>query len=707
MAKVEHMRSKSTESDGAAEPFVEALKILVVEDNETYLDRNVIDEIKARLDKVNFEIENAGTLSAALEKVRTGDFDAALLDLGLPDSKGLETLTRFREASPDLPVIVLTSLRDEELAVEAVRNGAQDYIVKEPLDSRTLVNSILSSVERGEIIQRDARKVELLISRRKLASILGSYPEDRMYAHILHFLMTSSRSRIGMFGYMLGNDYLFLTKVIAKDDKGKSFILDGPTGFARPDWKGLWGDALKERRMASTDDFVEIPGLKAQVRGCIATPIVDKGVLVGIFVLANKPMNPELEDIELLGVASELVGPILHAQRLRDERLVETKWEEEKLKGQEGYIANLVSAENVLFIGLDRKGIIKLFNEGAERITGYTRREVLDKPVLSLLTSGGKLREYYTEYQRLLTTGGMSVMEFEAPLVTRSGEIRTISWYGRKVMARGKELGYSVLGVDITRRRVAEEALVKRSVDAEDSRVRASAYFDFLAHDISNLLSPIMAYAELISIDGKTTGPSKAKADKIVDQVRRASSFILSLRRLEDAELITQERMESKDLGMILDEAVTRVKAEYEDKAISATVVHATEDVMFMGGKHLESIIVGILENSVGASERDDLALEVKATLATEEGQKSLRLELTDDGPGISDDLKECFMVSQDPGKRFAVGMSRGVASPLLISSAIVNHLGGQLWIEDRIPGDYSKGSRVVMKFPQEGFFGT
>jgi hypothetical protein len=64
-------------------------------------------------------------------------------------------------------------------------------------------------------------------------------------------------------------------------------------------------------------------------------------------------------------------------------------------------------------------------------------------------------------------------------------------------------------------------------------------------------------------------------------------------------------------------------------------------------------------------------------------------------------------VVSQDPGKRFAVGISRGVASPLLISSAIVNHLGGELWIEDRIPGDFSKGARIVIKFPQEGFFGT
>ena len=216
-----------------------------------------------------------------------------------------------------------------------------------------------------------------------------------------------------------------------------------------------------------------------------------------------------------------------------------------------------------------------------------------------------------------------------------------------------------------------------------------------------------MAYAEMISLDAETPGPSKRQADKIVGQMRRASSFILSLRRLQDVELLTQERMESRDLGTILDQAVPRVKAEYEDKRISATVVHAAEQVGFMGGKHLEDIIVGVLENSVEAAERDDLALEVKATLVRENDHKFLMLELMDDGPGIKDDLKMCFSVSEDPRKRFAVGTHRGVASSLVIGSAIVSQLGGELWIENRIPGDCSKGSRIVIKFPEEGFFGT
>jgi PAS domain S-box-containing protein len=378
-----------------------------------------------------------------------------------------------------------------------------------------------------------------------------------------------------------------------------------------------------------------------------------------------------------------------------------------RLKDQEDYIANIVSAENVIVVGLDGKGLITLFNAGAERITGYSKREVINKPVLSLLRSGGKLREHYSAYERFLKDGGMTTVEFEAPVLTRSGETRTISWFGRKMLDRGGEMAFTLLGVDTTKRRTAEESLVKRTEDAEVAKVRAHAYFDFLAHDIANLLSPIMAYAELMSLDPKTPEPCKIKAGKIVNQARRASSFILSLRRLEDAELMTKEQMEAKNLGTILDEAITKVKAEYGDKRISATVVHPPEQVKFIGGKHLESIIVGIFEDSVAVTDRDDIALEVKATIVGEKDRKFLRLELTDDGPGISDDLKECFIVSKDPRKRFEKGITRGVASSLLISSAIVAGLGGELRIENRIPGDCSKGSRIVIEFPQEGFFGT
>jgi DNA-binding response OmpR family regulator len=74
--------------------------------------------------------------------------DAVLLDLSLPDSQGFETFSRLRAQAPDVPVIVLTSLEDEELALGAAREGAQDYVVKGSVNPQSLARSISFAIER-------------------------------------------------------------------------------------------------------------------------------------------------------------------------------------------------------------------------------------------------------------------------------------------------------------------------------------------------------------------------------------------------------------------------------------------------------------------------------------------------------------------------------------------------------------------------------
>jgi PAS domain S-box-containing protein len=383
--------------------------------------------------------------------------------------------------------------------------------------------------------------------------------------------------------------------------------------------------------------------------------------------------------------------------------ITERKHTEGTLRESETRYRMLVesAAESILIL---QDGMIKMVNAMGSVVTGFSQQELVSMPFLRLIHPDDRAMVEERHRRRL---GGEAVPSgYDFRVLAKDGSTKWAEVRAVAIDWKGRPATLNLLS-DITERKRVEMELKRKTAEAVEYSRRAGSYFDFLAHDIANMLSPIMVYAELISLDTKTPEPSKIKAGKIVNQTRRASSFILSLRRLEDAELISQERMESRDLGTIMDGAITRVKAEYADKRISVTVIQAAEKVMFKGGKHLESIILGILENSVGAAERDDIALQVEAAIVEENSHKFLRLELTDDGPGISDELKECFMVSEDPRKQFETGISRGVASTLLISSAIVKSLGGGLWVEDRIQGDCSKGSRIVIEFPQEGFFGT
>lgn len=124
------------------------MRVLLVEDDCVDAE-NVGRMLRWAKAERGVEVIRSRSLMAALEELRSGrSFDLVLLDLGLPDSRGLEAARRIREAAPDLPVVVLTGRHDQSLAVEAVRQGAQDYLVKGEVQGDTLVRAMRYAVER-------------------------------------------------------------------------------------------------------------------------------------------------------------------------------------------------------------------------------------------------------------------------------------------------------------------------------------------------------------------------------------------------------------------------------------------------------------------------------------------------------------------------------------------------------------------------------
>jgi len=123
-------------------------RILLIEDNLGYV--RLIQKILTLSNQVEYQIECADHLSAGLEYLVKGEIDVVLLDLGLPDSQGLDTLGKVHAQAPAVPIVVVTGLDDETLAVQAVRQGAQDYLVKGDIDSKTLWRVIRYAVERKQ-----------------------------------------------------------------------------------------------------------------------------------------------------------------------------------------------------------------------------------------------------------------------------------------------------------------------------------------------------------------------------------------------------------------------------------------------------------------------------------------------------------------------------------------------------------------------------
>jgi PAS domain S-box-containing protein len=128
------------------------IKILLVEDNPS--DVVILAENLERDQLSAFDLTNAELLSAALDLLRQEKFDIILLDLGLPDSFGLDTFARVHQAIPNIPIIVLSGRSDEDLALEAVQAGAQDYLVKGPAGWSVAARSIRYAIERWKSEQR-------------------------------------------------------------------------------------------------------------------------------------------------------------------------------------------------------------------------------------------------------------------------------------------------------------------------------------------------------------------------------------------------------------------------------------------------------------------------------------------------------------------------------------------------------------------------
>lgn len=129
----------------------QVFRMLLVEDKAD--DADLLREAIAEEPSAKFELVPVARLSEAQERLEKEEFHAVLLDLGLPDSRGLDTLRGILAAAPDQPVVVLTALEDEELAVAAVRHGAQDYMVKGQVSSYMLKRSIRYAIERHRMRQ--------------------------------------------------------------------------------------------------------------------------------------------------------------------------------------------------------------------------------------------------------------------------------------------------------------------------------------------------------------------------------------------------------------------------------------------------------------------------------------------------------------------------------------------------------------------------
>jgi DNA-binding NtrC family response regulator len=142
--------SPAVDTKASSRPAAKTIKVLLIEDNpgEAIVIESVLLNAAAKIPQLSaVEVSRAGLLSGGIERILKGDVDIVFLDLSLPDSEGLDTLERILEQDPGVPVVVLTGTVDKTVAGQALKLGAQDYLVKGQVDEPGMIRAVRYAFE--------------------------------------------------------------------------------------------------------------------------------------------------------------------------------------------------------------------------------------------------------------------------------------------------------------------------------------------------------------------------------------------------------------------------------------------------------------------------------------------------------------------------------------------------------------------------------
>ena len=371
---------------------------------------------------------------------------------------------------------------------------------------------------------------------------------------------------------------------------------------------------------------------------------------------------------------------------------------QELRKSEERYRRMADNAPDILYrVSFVPSFRVDYLSHACKEILGYSSEELTSNPELwrkIVMPADASLVERFlgnpdSQWQSYVIetnhkSGRRVVLECR-PVPIRDGEGAVIACEG---IAR-----------DISDMKKAEEEMRRRKEEAETAVLRAQTYLDFICHDISNIISPVMTYAEMISKDDKVPLGAREIVGKIERQIVRTATFVRFTRRLADAQRVSFRLLPLVNLRSVFERAQNEVEMRFPDRRLNVVCHYPHEgEILARGEGWIEDVVYEIIDNSVKHAEKSEVSISISVMPAqTGLGESMWKVEIADDGPGIRDVLKSSLTVdSLGAGNRF----TRGVASALTFVSLIMEEMGGRLKIEDRVPGDYSKGTKVSLLVP-------
>ena len=724
------------------------MRVLLVEDNPA--DVELIREILSDHQEPVFEILHAGTLAAGLSVLSGGEIDAILLDLGLPDSQGLDTVSVVRESNPAMPIVVLTGLDDDEVGVRALQKGAQDYLVKGEMSSPLLARTIRYAIERNRVEQALRESEEkyrtlfeaagdaifihdlngrLLDVNRATVERLGCSREELLAMSLTDFVPpefaalapdrirkiverghavfeTAHVTRDGkhipievsarLTPYRGGTAILAISRDITDRKEAEAALQESEERFRAliaasaqviyrmsPDWSEMrqlqGGNFLADTEQPNCNWMQEYihPDDQERVLEVIAGAVragtvfelehrvfCADGTLGWTASRAVPVRNAAGKIVEWFGAASDITG---------------RKRAEEALSRSEERFRLLTENSSDVVLVLDEEGFISYASPSVRQIGGYGPEELIGRNVLEL-THPDDL---------LLVTTGLSTAQIcpgerislEVRVCHKSGDWLYLDLIGVNLLDEPMIQGCVVNARDITDRKQAEEALMRRTDDLtrksrelEAARHEANMYLDIMTHDVRNANNVSSMYADLLA--ELADGDLKDYVEKLHASISRSSDI------LKNVATIRRVSEESPDClaPVNLDAAIRDEIGNYPD----GSICYSGLEVDVIADGLLPTVCNNLLGNAVKFGGED-----VAITIRVEECDGRVLVSVEDTGPGIPDEVKSRLF------RRFERGTARGSGQGLglFIVRTLVERYGGKVWVEDRIPGRPEEGT--------------
>lgn len=604
---------------------LEGVRVLLVEDNPA--DARYLREEIADVGAGSVQLTHVGRLEEALRRLDHEDFDVVLLDLSLPDEQGLDTLMRAHANAPSVPIVVLTGIDDEGLAVRAVREGAQDYLVKGRTDGNLLVRAMRYATERKRAIEALQRREEhfrsLIENALDLISIIS---EDGFIRYV-------SPSHERVLGYR------------ADELVGRSYLQ-----FVHPEDANEFAGAFQAHGSPSS--------IESRLRH-------KNG---GWRVLESFGRN--------LAHVPGVQGIVINS---RD--VTERKSAEEALREANNTLRAVIRTSPLAIYSVDLEGRVKSWNTAAQRMFGWQEWELLGDGVPHLMESDAtRFEEHLDQVRR-----GNTETAFETRCRTRLGKLLDVNiWNALLRDGSGAVKGIVHMVADVTDRKRLEEQLHHSMKMDAVGRLAGG-----VAHDFNNLLMIIEGYSQMLLSSMSADDPVRSDVEEIHKAAERASDLTKQLLAFSRRQMIQPKLIELNALMMNLERMLKRIIGEdvelvtrleptlkpiiADPGQIEQVILNMTvnaRDAMPNGGKL-------IIETSNVRLDEDYVRLHL-----TPVAGDYVMLSVTDTGVGIDAETRthlfEPFFTTKEHGKGTGLGLST--------SYGIIKQSGGDIWVESE-PG--------------------